>query len=152
MTPPLRRQLAIAYTAFAGGLDAASGLWLVFAPASMLATMGADPEDDPLFLSFVGTFVAAVGISYLWALRRWLKRGDAEFLHSIWRVTILFRLAAGLFCAAHLATDDLDLAWIGVPIADFAFAAVQIWLLRAGWPEAESSRATAADAQPVKAR
>jgi hypothetical protein len=77
-------------------MDAVTGPWLVFAPASALAAMGVEPEDDLLFISFVG----AVGWSYLWALWRWSKHGDTAFLRSVWRVTVLFRLAAGTFCAA----------------------------------------------------
>ncbi|MBK8479262.1 MAG: hypothetical protein IPL39_24180 [Opitutaceae bacterium] len=97
MTPQRRRSLTIAYTALAGGMDAITGPWLVFAPASALAAMGVDPEPDALFISFVGAFVGAVGWSYLWALREWLKKGDTAFLRAVWRVTILFRLAAGAF-------------------------------------------------------
>ncbi len=135
MTPPLRRKLAATYTALAGGMDAITGPWLVFAPDSALAAMGVEAEDDTLFISFVGAFVAAVGFSYLWALWRWLKRGDTAFLQAVWRVTILFRLAAGAFCTAKILTDALDITWASIPVADFALAAVQIWLLRAGWPE-----------------
>ncbi|HQF38735.1 MAG TPA: hypothetical protein PK322_06420 [Opitutaceae bacterium] len=137
MTPPLRRQLAATYTAVAGGIDALMGPWLVFAPASALAAMGAEPEfgEDLLFVSFVGAFVGAVGWSYLWALWRWLRRGDTVFLRAVWRVTILLRLAAGSFVVAQLALDNLDLGWFGVPLADFLFAGVQFSLLRAGWPE-----------------
>ena len=134
MTPPLRRQLAALYTALAGGMDAVTGPWLVVAPASALAAMGAEPDDD-VFISFVGAFVAAVGWSYLWALWRWLKHGDTAFLQSVWRVTILFRLAAGSFCAVQLFTRELDLGWLSVPVTDFLLAGIQIWLLRAGWPE-----------------
>ncbi len=137
MTPPLRRQLAATYTAVAGGIDALVGPWLVFAPASALAAMGAEPEfgEDLLFVSFVGAFVGAVGWSYLWALWRWLRRGDTVFLRAVWRVTILLRLAAGSFVVAQLALDNLDLGWFGVPLADFLFAGIQFSLLRAGWPE-----------------
>ena len=137
MTPPLRRQLAATYTAVAGGIDALVGPWLVFAPASALAAMGAEPEfgEDLLFVSFVGAFVGAVGWSYLWALWRWLRRGDTTFLRAVWRVTILLRLAAGSFVVAQLALDNLDLGWFGVPLADFLFAGIQFSLLRAGWPE-----------------
>ncbi len=135
MTPQRRRSLAATYTAVAGGIDAVTGPWLVFAPASALAALGVEPEDDTLFVSFVGVFVGAVGWSYLWALWRWLKRGDTGFLRTIWRVSILFRLAAGTFVLGHLAIDNLDLGWIGVPLADFLFAGIQIGLLRAGWPE-----------------
>jgi hypothetical protein len=140
MTPQLRRKLAAAYTALAGGMDAITGPWLVFAPASALAAMGVEPEDDTLFVSWVGAFVGAVGWSYLWALWRWWKRGDTAFLRSIWRVTILFRLAAGTFCAAQIAADLLDFAWFTVPLADFLLAGIQIWLLRAGWPEPEQRK------------
>ncbi|HLP06850.1 MAG TPA: hypothetical protein VK178_01700 [Opitutaceae bacterium] len=135
MTPQLRRKLAAAYTALAGGMDAVTGPWLVFAPASALAAMGVEAEDDTLFVSWVGAFVGAVGWSYLWALWRWWKLGDTAFLRSVWRVTILFRLAAGSYCAAQIALDLLDPAWFTVPLADFLLAGVQIWLLRAGWPE-----------------
>jgi hypothetical protein len=120
-------------------MDAVTGPWIVLSPATALAAMGVDPEHgaDAVFISFVGAFVGAVGWSYLWALRRWLKHGDTAFLHSVWRVTILFRLAAGTYCATQIALDNLALAWASVPLADFALAAAQIWLLRAGWPEPE---------------
>lgn len=139
MTPQRRRRLTVAYTALAGGMDAITGPWLVFAPASALAAMNVDPEPDAIFISFVGAFVGAVGWSYLWALRRWLKQGDIAFLHAVWRVTILFRLAAGTYCATQISLDNLAVGWISVPLADFALAAAQIWLLRAGWPEPEEA-------------
>ena len=139
MTPPLRRKLAVAYTALAGGMDAVTGPWLVLAPASALAAMRADPEPDAVFISFVGAFVGAVGWSYLWALWRWLRNGDIAFLRSVWRVTILFRLAAGAYCATQIALDNLGLEWVSVPATDFTLAAIQIWLLRAGWPEPEET-------------
>ncbi len=139
MTPQRRRRLTLAYTALAGGMDALTGPWLVFAPASALAALHVDPEPDAVFISFVGAFVGALGWSYLWALHRWLRHGDSAFLHSVWRVTILFRLAAGTFCATQVALDNLALGWISVPLADFTFAATQLWLLRAGWPEPDAT-------------
>lgn len=142
MTPSRRHRLAALYTALAGGMDAVTGPWLVFAPASALAAMGVEAEfgADLLFISFVGAFVAAVGWSYLWALRRWWKHGDTGFLRSVWRVTILFRLAAGAFVAGQIAVDRMGPAWGCIPLADFLFAAIQIGLLRAGWPDPESRR------------
>ena len=139
MTPQRRRSLTIAYTALAGGMDAVTGPWLVLAPASALAAMGVDPEPDAIFISFVGVFVGAVGWSYLWALQRWLTHGDVAFLRAVWRVTILVRLAAGTYCATQIALDNLAPAWASVPVADFALAAAQLWLLRAGWPEPEET-------------
>lgn len=136
MTPERSRQLSAAYTAIAGGMDAVTGPWLVLAPASALAAMGVEAEfgTDLLYISFVGAFVGAVGWSYLWALFRWWKHGDTEFLRSVWRVTILFRLAAGTFCLTQIALDRLGTGWLSVPLADYLFAAIQIVLLRADWP------------------
>ena len=130
-----RRRITVLYTFAAGAVDAVTGPWLVLAPASALAAMGVDPEREPVFVSFVGVFVGAVGWSYLWALRRWLLAGDIAFLRTVWRVTILFRLAAGAFVLAQVALDALDPGWLSVPATDFVFAAAQVWLLRAGWPE-----------------
>ena len=85
-------------SALAGGLDTLAGLGFVFVPELTLAAMGADPEmeADTFFLSFVGVFVASVGLGYLWALQRWLKRGDASFLRAVHR-------AAGDACRARRA-------------------------------------------------
>lgn len=140
MTPANRRRLSALYTFGAGTMDAVTGPWLVLAPASALAAMGVEPEKDPLFVSFVGAFVSAVGFSYLWALLRWWRAGDTVFLRAVWRLTVLFRLAAGGFVLAQVALDALDPAWLAVPAADFVFAAIQIALLRAGWPEGEAAR------------
>lgn len=137
-----RRRCAALYTLAAGLVDAVTGPWLVVAPASALALMGVGPEldRDLTFVSFVGAFVGAVGWSYLWALWRWRRHGDVAFLRAVWRATILFRVAAGGFVLGQLALDNLDLGWVSVPATDFVLAGVQVWLLRAGWPEAEAQR------------
>ncbi len=136
-----RRRLCALYNLGAGAIDAVTGPWLVFSPATALAAMGAEPEPDALFVSFVGAFVAAVGLSYWWAAWRWWKNGDTAFLRAQWRLTILFRLAAGLFCIAQIALDNLGLAWASVPATDFALALIQVALLRARWPDGADPRA-----------
>ena len=146
--PTTRRRIAAVYTFAAGAVDAVTGPWLVVAPASALAAMGVEPEREPVFVSFVGVFVGVVGWSYLWALRRWLVSGDTAFLRSVWRVTILARLAAGTFVAAQVAMDNLDNGWLSVPATDYVLAALQIWFLRAGWPGPEASRPTEGSTKP----
>lgn len=114
----------------AGLLDVGSGLALVFAPQLMLKLMGAGTlaAEPTIYLRWVGAFVVAVGFSYLWAL--W--RREVALLRHVLELTVFFRLAAGLYSAWAVATGALPLAWISVPLADFALAAAQTWLVRRG--------------------
>ena len=52
-----------------------------------------------VYLRFVGAFVFAVGISYLWALRRRRMSGNPALLRATLEITIIFRLSAGTFAA-----------------------------------------------------
>ena len=120
------RALALA----AGAMDLATGLGLTFAPAWTLARMGvAGPGAEALvFLRWVGAFVGAVGASYLVAL----ARGGAGTLRETLATTLLFRLAAGGYCAAAVLGGTLAPRWIVVAFTDLGLAAVQAWLLRRG--------------------
>lgn len=127
----LAKGLALA----AGAMDAATGLGLVFAPRLTLGAMLlAPPGSEALvFLRWVGAFVAAVGFSYLVAL----ARGGAGRLREIFATTLLFRAAAGGYCAAAVIAGALDLGWITVAVTDGALVVVQIWLMRrGGWEDA----------------
>ena len=114
----------------AGCLDTGTGLGLVFAPALVLGLMGAAvPGAEALiYLRWVGAFVVAVGASYLIAL----VIGGGARLRAVFEFTIVFRLAAGVFSAVAMARGWLAPVWVSVPLADFALAAVQAWLLRKG--------------------
>ncbi|HEY0947161.1 MAG TPA: hypothetical protein VGD81_17900 [Opitutaceae bacterium] len=120
------RGLAVA----AGGLDFATGLGLVGAPAFTLARMGAPvPGGEALlYVRFVGVFVAAVGASYLGAL----ALGGARRLRSVFEFTLLFRLGAGTFTGLAVARGLLAPAWLAVTATDFALVGAQSWLLTKG--------------------
>ena len=113
----------------AGGVDAATGLGLVFVPALMLRLMRADPvgAEAETYLRFTGVFVGMVGFSYLWALRR-----PAGTLRTVLGLTMGFRLAVGLFSTWAIVTGRLTPPWSSVPATDFFLAATQAWLLRQG--------------------
>lgn len=115
----------------AGTMDLATGAGLVIAPAWTLARMGVDaPGAEALvFLRWVGAFVGAVGASYLVALAR---GGDGRPLREVFVTTLLFRLAAGGYCAAAVATGALGPRWLVVAAIDLGLAAAQAWLLRRG--------------------
>jgi len=130
MTKNKLEQLAVWLALGAGSLDFCTGLGLVFAPALALKLMGAAPigAEALVYLRWIGAFVWAVGFSYLWPL--W--RSDIALLRAALELTVWFRLAAGGYSAWAVATGALPLIWISVPAADFALAAVQMWLLRRG--------------------
>ncbi len=119
----LARRLALV----AGLLDFSTGLGLALLPTKILPLMLAPiPGDEALiYLRFVGTFVAAVGASYLWAL----LRGDVARLRGVFEFTLLFRFATGLFAAIAITRGWLAPTWTSVPVVDFALIGLQLWLL-----------------------
>ncbi|MEO0054093.1 MAG: hypothetical protein RLZZ50_40 [Verrucomicrobiota bacterium] len=130
-TMKLARGLALC----AGAMDAATGVGLVAKPGWTLAAMGvATPGAEALvFLRWVGAFVGAVGVSYLVAL----ARGGAPRLRALFEFTILFRVAAGGYCAVAVLAGTLEARWIIVALTDCALAVAQLWLLgRRDWSHA----------------
>lgn len=120
--------MAKALAAAAGAMDFSTGVGLVALPGLTLACMGvAAPGAEALvFLRWVGAFVGAVGASYLVAL----ARGGRGRLRGVFETTLLFRAAAGGYCAAAVASGALEPRWLAVTATDLALAAAQGWLLR----------------------
>jgi hypothetical protein len=133
MTPIKLNRLAEFLSFGAGLLDFGTGLGLMGAPELMLRLMGVtEVFGDLVYLRFVGAFVAAVGFSYLWALRRWKGDGNAGLVRATLEITIIFRLAVGAFVAWAILRGWLVPAWGSVTLTDFLLAAAQAWLLRRG--------------------
>lgn len=127
-----RNTAAVLLSLVAGIADTATGCALVFAPTLALQLMGVPPR-DPAMIAFVGAFVGAVGISYLWGLAAWRATGAPRMLREVWKLTALIRIAAGLYSAVAIARGALEPGWWTVPVFDFTLATVQIALLRRGW-------------------
>jgi len=119
----LAQMLALA----AGLLDFGTGLGLMFLPVQILPLMQVPvPASEALvYLRFIGAFVTAVGACYLWAL----VLGGSARLRSCLEFTLLFRLAAGIFCAVAIARSWLVVTWVSVPATDFFLVVVQLWLI-----------------------
>jgi hypothetical protein len=111
----------------AGLLDAGTGLGLLVLPVWTLRLMGvAPPGAEALqFVRFVGVFVGAVGLSYLFAC--W--RGGDGPLRSVFDLTRIFRLAAGFFTGVMVAFAGWPPAWLAVTVTDLALVVVQTLLL-----------------------
>ncbi len=119
---------ATPYALAVGLMDLATGLALFTAPGWTLARMGAVVPDAPAlaYVRFCGTLVAAVGATYLLALRR----GGDSSLRAALAGTFLLRLAAGTGAAVSVGAGWLDAAWALVAVTDLGCAAAQAWLLR----------------------
>lgn len=122
-------RIARLYAIVAGASDFFTGVGLVFLPQVVLPLMGVPGIEGGalVFLRWVGAFVGAVGLSYWWALLR-----PSVGLRAVFELTILFRLAAGVFSAVAILRGWLGPVWWSVPATDFIFAGVQVWLLREG--------------------
>ena len=121
--------LVRAYAFAAGACDTATGVLLVTAPAFTLRLMGiGDVPDETVFLRFIGTFVGAVGLSYLLPL---LPGTGDELLRPVLLITALSRACVGSFVLIAITASSLAAGWWVVAATDLVLAAVQLTLLPA---------------------
>lgn len=113
-----------------GTMDAVTGLALVIAPAAVLELLQIPPlsSDAQVFVSWVGVFVLAVGLSYGLALLPRRRRGE-----TVWMITALVRMLVAGFLTVKILDQSLPMAWAVVGITDVVVALVQIAIIRAGW-------------------
>lgn len=127
-------QLALLFYQCAAGLcDTSTGLLLLLAPAWTLHLMGITLIPVPaVFASFIGVFVMAVGVTYLWTATQWTTQ-DALGRRTQWLITALIRTLVSLFVLGQIVAGRMEPAWMTVAISDGVLAAVQ-WLgLSRGW-------------------
>jgi hypothetical protein len=126
MKPDFPPALVRPITLLAGTMDFCTGILLIAAPRLTCRLMGLTAVSDFGFLPFVGAFVAAIGSSYLWGLRRGNLRGTWEF-------TALVRGIIGAFVAISVASGTMAAGWLPVAATDLGLALLQIVFLRKGW-------------------
>ncbi|MDP3850578.1 MAG: hypothetical protein Q8Q59_08750 [Luteolibacter sp.] len=119
------------WSAAVGSMDAVTGLLLVFSPLLALRLLGisAPSGEAVVFLSWIGVFVLAVGLSYGFAMGR-RSRGE-----TVWMFTSMARLLVAAFLTFRILDGSLAKAWMVVAVSDASVAVVQLLILRAGWWE-----------------
>lgn len=118
-----------------GLMDACTGILLIISPAHTLRLMSVPPvhPEALVFLSWMGVFIAGVGMSYLLVLR-----GNRE-AETVWVFTGLVRSLVAIFLTVKIATGALPAAWAMVAATDAVVATGQFVLIRAGcWKGARS--------------
>ena len=126
-----KQQVVMGWSVAVGAMDAVTGLLLVVAPALVLKLLGiAAPSPDALvFLSWMGVFVAGVGLSYGFVV------GDPRRGPTVWMITSLVRILVGIFVLWRIADGSLVPLWAAVAVTDLVVAGGQLAMLRAGWWE-----------------
>lgn len=139
-TPRLLRAASL----LLGGCDFLTGLLLLAAPDLTLRLLGVrEIPADPVFLRWVGAFVAGVGSLYLLALARSSGPAGGLRLRLTWEATALLRLWVGVFVTVALGTGALAAPWATVALTDLLCAAGQAAALRR-WPAPEAWTAPSA--------
>ena len=130
----MKTSILLAYHLLAGLSDFATGALLMIAPVFTLGLMHLSVPGDSLpFLSFIGAFVLAVGLSYLNGAMLLRRGGCSSWLESLWVVTALLRGSVASYVTFAVLSGALASGWIVLAAFDGACVVIQVVGLRKGW-------------------
>lgn len=126
--------LLLVYQVLAGCCDASTGALLLMAPALTLRMMLLRAPDDALtYVSFIGAFVLATGIAYLYGAYLVIRERCATKLEVLWLLTAFTRASVAIFVMGQVLTGALPMGWLTVAAADGVCVLIQATGLRKGW-------------------
>ena len=126
--------LLLGYQLIAGFSDASTGALLIAAPLFTLRMMGiAVPRDATPFLSFIGAFVLAVGLSYLYGALLVRRSSGVPRLEVVWLLTAMIRSSVAIFVVAAVLNGSLASGWLAIAGFDAVCVLIQARGLRRGW-------------------
>lgn len=126
--------LLLAYQLVAGFSDTSTGALLIVAPLFTLRMLGlVVPADATPFLSFIGAFVLAVGLSYLYGALLVRRAGGVQRLEAVWLLTAIIRSSVAIFVLAAVLNGSLAPGWLAIAIFDGICVLIQARGLRRGW-------------------
>jgi hypothetical protein len=130
----MKRPILFSYQFLIGISDTATGAMLIVAPALTLQAMRLHVAAAALpFLSFIGSFVLAVGLCCLYGA--FLAYCDAcqSRLKIVWLLTAIMRGSVAIYVFNGVLGGVLETGWVTVGIFDGACALIQAIGLRRGW-------------------
>ena len=137
----MNRTVLLAYQLLTGLSDACTGALLIVAPAFALGLMRVDvPTDSLIYISYIGSFVLAVGLCCLYGARLVIRRDPRRQLATVWLLTALIRLSVAVFVAVQVSTGTLSLRWISVAGFDGLCFLIQTVGLQKSWAVVDGSR------------
>jgi hypothetical protein len=124
----------LTYQLVAGVSDASTGVLLIAAPVFTIRMMGlAVPTDATPFLSFIGAFVFAVGLSYLYGALLVRRASGTDRLEVVWVLTAIIRSSVAIFVLTAVLSGKLAPGWLSVAVFDAICVFIQARGLRRGW-------------------
>jgi hypothetical protein len=130
----MKRSFLLGYQWLTGMSDTATGILLCVAPMFTLQLMGvrASEENGP-YLSYIGAFVLAVGLSCLYGAYVVAGGSRLERLEVVWLLTALSRAAVAIYVGKSVLTGTLEPAWLSVAGFDGLCALIQCVGLQRKW-------------------
>jgi hypothetical protein len=130
----MKRPLLLAYQLVTGASDTFTGALLIAAPLFTLRRMGLSVPDNALpFISFIGAFVLAVGLTYLYGALLLRREGRLARLETVWLVTAIIRGSVAVFVIAAVLNASLASGWLTIAAFDGVCVVIQALGLRRGW-------------------
>ncbi|MGP8227681.1 MAG: hypothetical protein ACLQGT_16185 [Terracidiphilus sp.] len=130
----MNRPILIGYQLLTGISDTLTGALLMIAPGFTLDLMRLHAPAVALpYLSFIGSFVLAVGLSCLYGAWLMLRGGSPCRLEMVWLLTAITRASVAIFIVAQLLAHTLEAGWFTVALSDGACVLIQAMGLRKGW-------------------
>ncbi len=130
----MNRSVLLSYQVLAGCCDASTGALLLMVPAFTLRLMMLQAPDDALiYISFIGAFVLATGLAYLYGAYLVLRERRATKLQVLWLLTALTRASVTIFVIGQVLAGALPAGWLTVAATDAACVFFQATGLRKGW-------------------
>lgn len=130
----MNRSVLLGYQWLTGASDTLTGVLLYVAPLFTLQLMGVHAvEDASAYVSYIGAFVLAVGLSGLYGGYVVACRLQPERLEVVWLLTAFSRAAVAIYVAKAVLVGALDPAWISVAAFDGLCVLVQGVGLKRNW-------------------
>ncbi len=130
----MNRSVLLGYQWLTGASDTLTGALLYVAPLFTLQLMGVRAvEDASAYISYIGAFVLAVGLSGLYGAYVVSCRLQPERLEVVWLLTAFSRAAVAIYVAKAVLLGALDPAWMSVAAFDGFCVLVQGVGLKRNW-------------------
>lgn len=130
----MNRSFLLAYQWFIGLSDTLTGALLIIAPGVTLGLMHLHAPADALpYISYLGSFVLAVGLACVYGAIVMLRRGSPCKLETVWLLTAITRASVASVVVAQVLAHTLEAGWLTVAVFDSACVVFQTIGLRKGW-------------------
>lgn len=130
----MNRSLLLVYQWFIGVSDTLTGASLIIVPELTLSLMHLHAPADALpYISYLGSFVLAVGLACVYGAVVMFRKGSPCKLETVWLLTAISRASVAILILAQVLGHSLEAGWLTVAFFDGACVVFQAIGLRSGW-------------------